>query len=115
MDGEYHYKYSIQKLLHTSSTQMNTYQAVIITDGVLAFAVFTYECGRLQWFDAVLFSAFQSVVGVNDGSGCCMSLQLNSTSDPNTFACVNNGSDFATQWSNRIYLLTTQNPGMQEL
>ena len=29
--------------------QINNYQAIIVTDGVSAFAVFNYICGELQW------------------------------------------------------------------
>ena len=90
-------------------SQRNTYQAVIITDGGLAFAVFTYQCGSLEWFSAALFSAFQSVVGINDGNGCCTSLALNSTSSPEAFACRN--PELGEGWSNLNYSLTSQNPG----
>lgn len=86
--------------------QRNTYQALIITDGGLAFAVFTYRCGSLEWFSGALFSAFQSVVGINDGNGCCASLALNRTSSPEAFTCRNPGG-----WSNLNYSLASQNPG----
>jgi len=92
---------------------MNTYQATIITDGGLAFAVFTYHCFSLQWFSALLFSAYRSVVGINYGGGCCESLKIDNTERLSEFSCMNRVLEI--EWSNLVYLLTTQNQGMQPL
>ena len=43
--------------------QTNNYQAIIVTDGVSAFAVFNYICGELQWSGVGTNQA--AVVGFN--------------------------------------------------
>lgn len=50
--------------MHYYFTQMNNYQAIIVTDGVSAYAVFNYICGGLQWSDIGTNGA-KAVVGFN--------------------------------------------------
>ena len=41
-------------------TDTNTFQAVLATDGTRSYAIYTYECGKLNWvhyFAAIGFSA----------------------------------------------------------
>ena len=45
--------------------QRNSYQAVVITDGVQSYTVFTYNCNMLEWSGL----ADQAVIGVNVGFG----------------------------------------------
>lgn len=44
--------------------QMNNYQAIIVTDGISAYAVFNYICGGLQWSN-IGESRATAVVGFN--------------------------------------------------
>ena len=41
-------------LLHSQQAQTSTFQAVLITDGAVSFALFIYECGKLGWDGAVI-------------------------------------------------------------
>lgn len=75
-------------------TQNNTYQAVIITDGTKAYAVFTYKCGALNW-------AGEATIGYNAGGDYYMNHPLSGLSLSNAIACVHNDS----VWNNVIYNL----------
>lgn len=44
----------------TSSTQTNSFQAILITDGTKSYAVYTYRCGQMEWGD-------ESTIGFNAG------------------------------------------------
>ena len=41
-------------LLHSQQVQTSTFQAVLITDGAVSFALFIYECDKLSWDGAVI-------------------------------------------------------------
>eukprot|EP00731_Ephydatia_muelleri_P005385 Em0002g1561a len=43
----YYYYYYYQ--LSSALQKTNTYQAIIITDGIQSYTVFTYQCGSLEW------------------------------------------------------------------
>ena len=74
--------------------QENTFQAVLITDGVDSFTVFTYNCGLIEWdnggSNTVGFNAAGQVYDNEDPSGIDL-------------ACINgNESD----WSSVFYKLS---------
>lgn len=86
--------------------QENTFQAVLITNGVDSFSVFTYNCGLIEWdnggANTVGFSAAGQVYANEDPSGADL-------------ACINGN---ASEWSNVIYTLSmmtniTTEPGKQ--
>lgn len=77
------------------STQNNTYQAVLITDGnQKSYAVFTFKCGTLNW-------AGEAVIGFNAGGDYYENHPLSGLSLSNAVACVHNDS----AWNNVIYNL----------
>lgn len=77
------------------STQNNTYQAVLITDGnQKSYAVFTFKCGTLNW-------AGEAVIGFNAGGDYYQNHPLSGLSLSNAVACVHNDS----VWNNVIYNL----------
>ena len=74
--------------------QENTFQAVLITDGVNSFSVFTYYCGLIEWDNGgsttIGFSAAGQVYANEDPSGIDL-------------ACINGNISL---WSNVIYNLS---------
>ena len=78
--------------------QTNSYQVVIVTDGVESYAVFTYKCGELNW-SSILGSA---AVGYSAGNNSFANHPLSQSSNVNSIACLNSPSP----WSNVIYHLT---------
>ena len=85
----------MQPLTFVFSTQNNTYQAVLITDGnQKSYAVFTFKCGSLNW-------AGDAVIGFNAGGDYYVNHPLSGLSLSNAVACVHNDS----VWNNVIYNL----------
>ena len=73
--------------------QTNTYQGILITDGYQSFAVFTYQCGLLQWHGG-------ASIGFNGDEG--KFYQNYHAADIDDVACSNSPT---SPWSNIIYQL----------
>ena len=65
------------------------------TDGTLTYAIFTYQCGGLNW----LHTSFASI-GFGIGPEFFDNHELSLTPYVNNVACINNG------WSNVVYLVS---------
>ena len=76
--------------------QENTYQAIVATDSVSTYAIFTYQCGLLEWGSSATigFTAAGNPFYNNDPSS-------------NNIACINLPD---TDWSNVVVLLSNNNP-----
>ena len=74
--------------------QENTFQAVLITDGVDSFTVFTYNCGLIEWDNGG-----SNIVGFNAAG------QAYDNEEPSgiDLACINGN---ASNWSNVVYTLS---------
>lgn len=74
--------------------QENTFQAVLITDGVDSFTIFTYNCGFIEWGNGATigFNAAGQVYDNQELSG----MEL---------ACINGN---ASEWSNIVYKLSME-------
>ena len=78
-------------------TDTNTFQAVLATDGTRSYAIYTYECGKLNWvhyFAAIGFSASPDFFDEHP---------LSRNSSVNDIACINEDSVPPSNWSNILY------------
>ena len=76
--------------------QMNTLQAVLITNGTHSYTIFTYECGSIGW-------SFFTVIGYN-AAGRIFENHPFSGSLADQIACANFP---ASNWTNVLYDLST--------
>ena len=89
---------------------VNSYQALVITDGISTYAVYTYNCDRLQWSSGQ-GSSIYSVIGYNINSNNARSLTfdpfanhfLSGMRDVNTVACMN--QRLRIDFYNLVYLV----------
>ena len=75
-------------------TQTNTYEGVIITNGPQSYALFTYNCGRLEWSGGT--------IGFNAAGNLYHNHRLSGVFARN-IACLNAP---VTNWTNVIYQLS---------
>ena len=76
--------------------QQNTFQAILITDGLSSITIFTYKCGLLEWDNGV-------TIGYN-AAGDPYDNYDPSSSD---IACEN---DPNSDWNNVVYVLSENDP-----
>ena len=74
----------------------NTFQAILITDGVYSYTIFTYKCGLMGWDNG-------AIIGYN-AAGESFANHDPSTSD---IACLNSPD---SDYYNAIYLLSNESP-----
>ena len=71
----------------------NSFQAVLATDGTRSYAIYTYECGKLNWV--------RNSAGIGFSAGTFFAEHpLSRNSSVNKIACINENS---SNWSNIIY------------
>ena len=80
---------------HFVIPQKNTFQGVVITDGMLSYAVFIYKCDLLQWSGLTN----HAVIGYNM-NGLFLNHPLAGLSQVSNVDCVNSP---ATSWSTVLY------------
>ena len=76
--------------------QTNTFQGIIITDGMLSYAVFVYQCDLLQWSG---LNSRHAVIGYNM-NGQFMNHPLSGIPQVSDVDCMNSPS---TSWSTLVY------------
>ena len=89
---------------------VNTYQALVITDGISTYAVYTYSCGQLQWASGE-GSSIYSVIGYNINSNNARFLTfepfanhpLSGFEQVRAIACTN--QPLRIDYSNLVYLV----------
>ncbi len=74
--------------------QNNTFQACLITNGTKSYAVYTYQCGELQWSN-------EATIGFNAGGDIYENHPLSGQTHANSIACVHTNHN--TPWNNVIY------------
>lgn len=84
--------------------QVNSYQAIVITNGTESFAVFTYQCGAMAWHGS-------ATIGFNSGGAFFENHPLSGTRNANSIACEN--SKLAV-WTNVVYKLTPRGMELAE-
>ena len=78
--------------MYTHNFQGNTFQAILITDGLKSYAVFTYQCGYLYW-------SSPATIGINAPPEYYYNHPLTGTAvSPDEIACVHENSE----WNNVI-------------
>ncbi len=101
-----------------STRPANTYQATVITDGMVTFAVYTYSCDQLQWVSTPGSTTY-SVIGFNINSDNVRSGSLPTFENHplsglptiNSVACVNQKMRVDT--ANLIYLVGNDTGALQ--
>ncbi len=79
--------------------QRNTYQGIVITDGLNSYAVYTYRCEELEWGDG-------ATIGYNAAGDYFENHELSGSSATDV-ACLN---DVFSVWSNLVYRLSVDYP-----
>ncbi len=81
--------------------QMNSFQGIVITDGVNSYSLFTYKCGEMEW-------SRQGVIGFNAAGQSYENhvLSLESFVEAPSIACSNSAN---SEWTNVIYKLIVTN------
>lgn len=80
-------------LLHV---QTNSYQGIVITDGIESYALFIYQCGAVSWHGS-------ATVGFNAGGTWFENHPLSGTRNVASVACLNSTRSV---WTNLVYKLT---------
>ena len=78
--------------------QMNTFQTVMVTDGINSFAIFIYQCGDLEWPGFV-----GATIGFGAGSEFASNHWLSGTPNVTSIACLNTPDN---QFFTLLYKLT---------
>ena len=76
--------------------QTNTFQAIVITSGVESYAVFTYQCGTMEWSGG-------ATIGFNANNTYFANHRLSGSFRANEVACLNSP---ITDWSNLVYQIS---------
>ena len=76
--------------------QTNTYQAIVVTDGLQSYAIFTYNCQQLQWVQS---QSNYAVVGFNAYGQSYANANFSGTPLIGSIACNNS----TYPWSNAVY------------
>ncbi len=84
-------------------SQMNTFQGIIITDGVNSYSVFTYKCGEMEW-------TRNGVIGFNAAGQFFSNHSLSQMQDLNGAPLIACSNSAASQWTNVVYNLSVDNP-----
>lgn len=87
----------------------NTYQALVITDGVQSYTVFTYNCEMMEWSG---FLNRHAVVGYSAFGSEFENHPLSGTPDILEIACDNQPY---TSWANQVYRLPSISADEQQL
>ena len=81
------------------SSQNNTWQGLVITDGVTSYAVFTYRCGDMNW-------AYGPTIGFNAAGDYYVNHPNTGSTNGEEIACLN----FPTnEWYNLVYEISLPN------
>ena len=70
---------------------------MLATDGVKIYAIYTYECGKLNW---MLYSAG---IGFSASSNFFAEHPLSRNLSVNEIACINKDSIPSSNWTNIVY------------
>ena len=76
--------------------QENTFETILITDGTYSYAIFTYQCGLMEWDN-----------GATIGFKASGNFYENNFPSSAEVACLNSPE---SQYSNVIYLLSEESP-----
>jgi hypothetical protein len=90
------YWVAVNRYPGASSSQENTFQAIVATDSNSTYTIFTYKCGLMEWgsFGTIGFTAAGNPFYNNNPSS-------------NEIACTNTPE---SDWNNVVYLLSDNNP-----
>ena len=78
--------------------QTNTFQGILVTDYSRSFAVFTYNCGDLEFSN-------RATIGFSSGDGLFANHPATQRGSAQSIACLNQP---VTPWVNVVYELTRE-------
>ena len=81
------------------SSQNNTWQGLVITDGSTSYAVFTYRCGDMNW-------AFGPTIGFNAAGDYYVNHPNTGSRNGEEIACLNSPT---SEWYNLVYEISLPN------
>lgn len=96
-----------QKNLMHLIVQSNTYQAIVITNGMESYSIFTYNCELMEWPGLWVYAT----VGFNARGDYYSNHPLTGLSNVHRIACANRPQ---TDWSNVVYKLSLSVDAVQE-
>ena len=73
-----------------------------MTDGTRSYAIYTYECGKLNWADRF------AGIGFSASSNFFAEHPLSRNSGVNEIACINKDSIPSSNWNNIVYEINGQ-------
>ena len=82
--------------------QENNFQALVVTNGDMSYAVFTYQCGQLNWF-----GYRNSSIGFSASRNIFANHPLSRQANVNDIACLNKQ---CSPWSNVVYQINRLKP-----
>ena len=80
-------------------SQENNFQVIVATDGDQTYAVFTYQCGELNWIQGDSAS-----IGFSAGPNLFANHPLSRQPNVNDIACVN---QTCSPWTNVVYRISS--------
>ena len=94
-----HLAFKLAHAIFSNKTQpeSNTFQAVLATDGTRSYAIYTYECGKLNWVH------YSAGIGFSASDDFFAEHPLSRNSSVNGIACINEDSIPPSNWSNVFY------------
>ncbi len=82
--------------------QVNTFQAILITDGTASYTVFTYRCGSMGW------SFNGATIGYNAAGDYFENHPNTGSFVSHEIACLNRPG---SEWFNVVYNISVDTPG----
>ena len=83
-------------MLSSTLLQENTFQAIVASDGISTYTIFTYKCGLMEWDNIATI-----------GFSAAGNPFINHDPSSSDVACVNSPD---SNWSNVVNLLSNNNP-----
>ena len=91
------------EICDTTHVQENSFQAVVVTNGVQSYTVFTYQCGELNWVQLN-----SSSIGFSAGFTLFANHPLSRQPNVNDIACLNQQ---CPPWTNVVYQISERQTG----
>lgn len=94
--------YELWQIIFTNQ-QTNTFQGIIITDGVHSYSLFTYKCGDMEWSRG-------GIIGFNAAGELYANHPLSQSQESNGAPLIACSNSDISQWTNVVYNLSVANP-----
>ena len=89
--------------LFCTHTQQNNFQAVVVTNGLQSYTVFTYQCGELNW--KLGYSSFRASIGYSVKYTSFVNHPFSQQANVTDIACLN---QHCPPWTNVVYKISRE-------